>query len=342
MGKETVSAPVPTRAVAPAPANDQAAPDQVACGCGCSIFDVGAQDFDFLSGAPKQSSGLTVWFRYNFSDQNQNFEGSHRALASDNSDKEIRTNFYTLGAQYNLNKDWSIMGELPLFDRTFISTDDGTIAGPAGSLYKAHLDSLGDAKLMGVYHGFSSDLSNGLVFGLKLPTGNSYGPTGALGGAEFDRDSLPGTGSTDFILGGYHFGTITSDKRLGYFLQANYQVAFLTRDNYRPGNELTAAAGLSYSLTTGDHAVHLTPVLQLLGQYRAHDTGLNADYLNSGYTRLYLAPGAEVRIDKFHIYADVEFPLYQNLNSASSPAIEGTAGQLAAPVLFKLQTSYDF
>jgi hypothetical protein len=313
----------------------------LACGCGCNIFDVGAQDFNFLSNVPKRTSGLSVWLRYSYGDQNQNYEHSHRASAADNDDKEIRTNFIYVGAQYNFNKDWSAMLDVPFFDRKFNSTDDGTVFGAAGSPYTAHLDSLGDIKVMATYHGFSSNESTGIQFGFQLPTGNSYGPSGPLGGSEFDRDSLPGTGSTNFLLGGYHFGSITSDKKLGYFVQADYNVAFLCRDNYRPGNEVTGAAGLSYSASSPGAAVKFTPILQLIGQNRMHDTGINADPLNSGYTRLFIAPGLQVSVKNFRVYGDVELPIYSYYNAASSTA-NGPSGQLLAPVLFKLQVGYDF
>jgi hypothetical protein len=85
-----------------------------------------------------------------------------------------------------------------------------------------------------------------------------------------------------------------------------------------------------------------TPSLQLLGSFRDSDSGANADPLNSGYNRLLIAPGVEFRFDNFKVYTDVEFPIYQHTNAASSLNLEGTSGQLVAPVQFKLQLGYDF
>ena len=45
-----------------------------------------------------------------------------------------------------------------------------------------------------------------------------------------------------------------------------------------------------------------------------------------------LSPGIEFHIHPVKIYADVEVPVFQNLNG----------NQLAAPVLFKLSMSYMF
>jgi hypothetical protein len=79
-----------------------------------------------------------------------------------------------------------------------------------------------------------------------------------------------------------------------------------------------------------------------LNSYRDHDSGMNADYLNSGYERVLLAPGIEVSFNHLRVYADVALPIYQHTNAAQNLSIEGTSGQLTAPALFKIQTAYDF
>jgi len=42
------------------------------------------------------------------------------------------------------------------------------------------------------------------------------------------------------------------------------------------------------------------------------------------------------------VFADVELPIYQYTNAASSLAIEGTEGQLIASALWGVQVAYDF
>jgi hypothetical protein len=311
----------------------------LACACGCGVFDVGA---GVLEAMPEGENGLSVWFRYSTMDQNRNWEHGASAPASDNSDKEINTSFYTVGAEYMVNDDWLVMAELPVYARLLTTTDDGTVFGPAGSVYTAHLTDLGDLQLSAAYTGFSPDMSSGLTFGVKLPTGNDTGPTGPLGGSEFDRDSLPGTGSTDLMVGGFHTGDLNSDGSLRYFLQAKVQFAVLTRDAYRPGNELDGAVGVTYDFGKAGPFDDVAPILQLIGSTRDRDSGANADPLNSGYQRLLLAPGFEAQFGSFRLYADVELPLTQYTNAAASLAIEGTSGQLVAPALFKTQLAYDF
>ena len=306
-----------------------------ACACGCGIFDVGADTLP-------SENGLLVWFRYSYMDQDKNWEHGAKAPAADNQDKWLNTSFYTVGGAYAINDDWMVMSELPTFARQLETTDDGTVSGPPGSIYTGHDTSIGDLQLTGVYSGLSPDLSTGLSFGVKLPTGDYKGPAGSLGGLEFDRDSLPGTGSTDLMIGGYHAGAFTNDQKFGYFVQGRYQFAVLSRDSYRPGNELDAAGGVSYDFGKNALFDKTAAVLQLIGSYRLHDTGANADPLNSGYKRLYIGPGIDLQIERFRFFADIEWPIYQYTNAASSLAIEGDSGQLVAPALYKLEVAYAF
>jgi len=317
-----------------------------ACACGCGIFDVGA---NVLAGMPTESgNGFSVWFRYSTMNQNQNWEGTSAAPASANGDKDIDTSFYFVGGEYMIDSDWTVMAELPVYDRAFTTTDDaqGSVTGIPNDVYTGRLTALGDLQLQADYTGLAPDLSTGLMFGVKLPTGDYNGPAGPAGGPEFDRDSLPGTGSTDVILGGYHAGQWAPDSRWGYFLQARYQFAVLTsttsEGSYRPGNEMDGAGGVTYDFGAQGPLADVLPMVELLGSWRAHDTGTGADPLNSGYRRVLVAPGIELRLKQFRFYADIEKPLYQYTNAASSLAIEGTAGQLVASTLYKVQVSYDF
>ena len=288
-----------------------------ACACGCGVFDVGGGSF-----MPQtMGSGFTAWLRYDFMDQNQNGEGGHRAGRRPTKDKEIRTSFLSaIGGQYAINSKWSVMAELPLYDRTFRSTDDGTVFGPTGSLYQAHINAPGDLQVMGMYTGLASDRSTGLGFGLKLPTGAWHSPLGPLGGQEFDRDSLPGTGTTDAMIQGYHLGSFDKAKRFNWFVQAKPTTSrSRLRAGYRPGNELDAAAGVAPTTLHSKQGVFDgigSDAAADQQAYRIHDTGPQADELNSGYERLLISPGFEVRMKRVRLYADVELPIYQHANAA--------------------------
>lgn len=309
-----------------------------ACACGCDIFDVGGATGmmpDLATGA------YSIFFRYDYMDQNQNFEFSHKAPASDNQDKDLNSSFYTPGGIWVVNPNWSLEAELPIFARHLRTTDDGTVFGDAGSIYTGKIVSPGDLQINGIYTGLQANMQTGLMFGLKLPTGDWHGPNGPLGGAEFDRDSLPGTGSTDIMLGAYHNGTFTDDGRLGFYLQQRAQFAIATQGGYRPGNEYDSAAGLDYTFDRPGLLNRITPVLSLINSYRMHDSGPAADPPNSGYERLLIAPGIEFRVKNVRIYADVEVPVYQYTNAAPL-ALEQDSGQLVASPLYKVQMNYDF
>ena len=309
----------------------------LSCACGCSVFDVGAGTMMPVN----SESGVSLWFRYSYMNQNQNWEGRSKAPASENPDVQIKTSFYTFGGNVMVDPSWSVMVELPVYSRKFTSTDDGTVAGPAGSLYTARLTDLGDMTLTALFTGLSPDRSTGLGLGVRLPTGNYAGPNGPLGGAEFDRDTLPGTGSTGLVLSTYHVGGLNADSSLAWFVQAKYEFAVLTRNDYRPGNDLNAALGLTWSFGQRGSETRITPVLQLIGSHREHDSGAASDPDNSGYSRLLIAPGVEARLGKVRLYADVALPVYQYTNAAT-PGTSDSSGQLVAPAYFKAQISYDF
>ena len=332
-----VVASSPSASPSPSPARRPEGGNEVACACGCSVFDVG----NIHGMVPARPSGGMVWFRYSYMDQNVNFRGSSRAPASLNGDRRLATSFFTFGGQYTLDSNWTLMGELPIFDRSLTTTDDGSVTGPAGSTYTARTFALGDLKVMADYTGLSPDMTTGLTFGLKLPTGESTSASGPLGGSYFDHDSLPGTGSTDLMLGAYHIGDVADNMKIPYWVQASYSTAFATTHQYRPGNELDLALGIGYNFGPLVGTATL-PSLQLLGSFRNPDGGANADPLNSGYSRLMLAPGVEFQFDRFRVYADVEYPIAQRVNAASNVNIVGTTGQLVAPVLYKVQVGYEF
>ena len=97
------------------------------------------------------------------------------------------------------------------------TADDGTVFGTAGSHCTGRVTAIGDLQITGHYTGFSPDPSTGLNLGMKLLTQDDHGPIGLLGGPEFDRDSLRGTGGTDLMNGAYHVGQVMGARSLSYF-----------------------------------------------------------------------------------------------------------------------------
>ena len=289
------------------------APDASACACGCGVFSVGT------SSLLPNGTGGTAFIEYDYLNQTQNWSGTSSAPAADNADKDIRSDFYTAGLQYMFDRDWGLSIAVPYTDRLFVTTlGDGSIGG-------FHHSALGDVRLLGMYSGFSDDMSTGIMFGLKLATGDYTYPN-------FDRDTSIGTGTTNAILGAYHEANLDADNTWSWFLQGQWERAFNSRAGYRPGNELDAAGGVYYSGWDLGAKTSLAPVLQLLVSDRWQDSGPRSNPGNTGYQRLLAAPGLELDSGKFRFYADVEFPLYQDV----------IGNQLVAPRQYKLIVAYSF
>jgi hypothetical protein len=280
----------------------------LACACGCSIFDVGT------SSLMPSGPGGTAFLQFDILDQTKNWSGSSGAPAANNNDKHIRTEFWMAGAQYMDGGDWGAMIEVPYAERSFTSADPDN----AGTFRHG---ALGDIKLMGVYSGFDPDMSSGVIFGVKLPTGDhTY--------AHFDSDVEIGSGSTDILLGAYKTGSFDVTQTFSWFAQAMWQHEVATQDGYTPGSEFNAAAGVSYN-NLGDG---IAPLLQFLVSRRGRDGGPAGSPDSTGYTRLLVSPGVEVRFDSWKLYGDVELPVYQHVNG----------NQLIAPAAFKFVLSYGF
>jgi len=292
-----------------------------ACACGCGVFDVGGQSM-----LPTGAGGM-AFVQYDYQNQNRNWSGTSQAPASANDDKNIQTDFTTLGFEYLFNRSWGVEAELPYDYRSFTTRTGGTPLAPINTTLK--WGALGDIRIKGVYTGFSADLSSGIDFGIKLPTGD-WKHNDA--GGDIDRDSEIGTGSTDLLLGGFKRGNLTSDAKWDWFVQGELDAPVFTQDQYRPGVEFDSDAGLDYKgFALG--RVHISPLAQVIFSTRTSDTGANASNpVSSGYERLMLSPGLEFHIHPVKIYADVELPFWQNF----------TGNQLAASALFKINVSFHF
>ncbi|HYL01701.1 MAG TPA: hypothetical protein VEU78_10930 [Steroidobacteraceae bacterium] len=284
-----------------------------ACACGCGVFDVATSEM-FPTG-----SGGMVFLEQDFMDQNQNWSGTASAPAGANPDQRIRTSFWTVGAQYMVSRSFGVQVEVPYWDRLFDTTTD--TGAPASVTHGAQ----GDVRLKAIYTGLSPDLSTGITFGVKLPTGDSSY-------TNFDPDTEIGTGSTDAMLGAYHLGSLTADNEWSWFASAQWQQPVAHKAIYRPGAELDAVSGLYYAGWNFAAHVRLTPLLQLEGTYRRHDGGLLGHPGDSGYTRAFVAPGLELDTGSTRWYAEVAQAVYTN----------ASGNQLIARTLFKLSVSARF
>jgi hypothetical protein len=298
-----------------------------ACACGCGVFDVGTGLM-----LPEGAGGM-VYVDYDYQDQDQNWHDTSPAPAGNNGDKEIRTHFVTAGLQYMFDRSWGLEVEVPYDDRYFKTT-----GGASGSdIVPLDWASLGDIRVEGIYTGFSPDMSTGINFGFKLPTGD-YTHNDVFG--DIDRDSELGTGSTDILLGGFHRGNLPGNVGLSWFGQALLDLPVMTRNEYRPGIELDTAAGIYYKGWLFHH-VNITPVAQVIASERTSDQGAEASggkldpplgEIDSGYQRIMLSPGIELDMHPVSFYADVEVPVF----------LDFRGNQVVARWLFKAYVSYHF
>jgi len=281
----------------------------LACACGCNVFAVGAR------WTMPTSEGLGAFLQYNYMDQSRNWGGWQSASSASNPDQEIRTHFYTLGMQFMIDREWGVMVEAPLWDRYFRTTDGN------GNFATVTHTSFGDVRLTGIYSGLSDDMSTGIQFGFKLPTG-------PFDESLLDRDTQIGTGTTDLLLGGYRMG---QENLWGWYAQLMWERALGTRDGYRPGDSFDVNAGVHYDGLLADYRI--MPMIQIAASFRGIDSGRQADPANTGYDRVYIAPGIQIVAARgLSIYGDIRIPLLTHVRGI----------QLVAPALASMTLGLSF
>jgi hypothetical protein len=336
----------------------------LACACGCSVFDVGG-----LETPQEENSGGRVFFEFWSGDQYENYVGDARTSSALNTDKEINSQWFNVGFEYMFNRQWGIFVRVPTTTRALTTETDFQFPGQIQTFRST---SVGDIEIMGMYTGFFPDMSTGVEFGLKLPTGTFTAPG-------IDRDTQIGSGSTDLLLGGFHRGLLTGDNAWQYFGQVMLRQPFLYQNavdpqgffdgnlgvvqSYHPGMQVDGAVGIVYNNLY--HVLgfdKITPLGQVIISHRDADSGTGADPFNSGFDRVMLSPGIEFTkvVDEANnrvikTYFDIEVPVYYRANAACNGAVlplpcgtvpgvnaNGTEGQLVAPYLIRLVTSYNF
>jgi hypothetical protein len=291
--------------------------------CGCSL----STDWDAqgISGAP----GIRLDLRYDYLDQKQYRSGSNKTskLAVDGQGNEVEdktTNHYvTAGIDYSPSRDWGINIQIPYIDRSHSTYGDsgGYPSTSSSDGYDtSHTKSVGDIKVIGRY--LISGYNLGLQLGVKLPTGD-YKKTFDNSGDSLDRGLQPGSGTTDLLVGAYHFGSINKDW--DYYAQAMAQIPTNTKDGYQPGNSLNLNFGVRYLLND-----YITPQLQINTKVSGRDSevGNAATGQDSGGTLVYLSPGVTVNVLKdLKLYGFVQLPIYQYVNGNQlTPTWTGTLG----------------
>lgn len=259
--------------------------------------------------------GFSVNLRYEFVDLDQPREGTKKISApgepGDHDELETTNHNLILGLDYVFDQHWGIGVQIPYLKRKHAHIhnpdEDEIAAGEEPEREEWNFSGIGDARAVGRYQ---LDLGGAVVgarAGFKLPTGKRDGTNDA--GEEAERTLQLGTGSTDLIAGVFAKGHI-ADTSVRWFAQTQWQHAVATKDNFRPGDEITIDLGLRYLFTEAFAAN-----VQLNTRYKRRDSGAHAEPDESGGKYAYLSPGLSYAFAKgFQIYGYVQVPLYQNVN----------------------------
>ena len=311
-------------------------------GCGSSFCSINTHwDTQGMS----NDEGLRIDLRYTYAKADTPRVGSNKvgkpvatdpAFAAGGEVENQRTINQTLNMNlaYSIDSQWGVALDVPLVMRDHshqLANPNPALVGWAQKSYSE----LGDIRMLGSYKfpGNNPQSGEGLRFGVKLPTGKTN--LDMVPGTPMEAGLQPGTGSTDLVLGAYHYQAI-ADSAWGWFASTQIQTAVALKNDYRPGDELSLDVGTHYSVS---HAV--TGLLQLNAQYKKADSGtaLNMNP-HTGGRSLNLSPGVSVAFaPTSKLYSFVQLPLYQYAN----PDPNGTPyGQLTAPWSFSIGLSHSY
>ena len=223
-------------------------------------------------------------------------------------EQEVFTKTQSLNLTYDYSKGpWGVNVQVPYLERSHATNGFNYDETDAGTSYKT---GFGDMRVIWRFMGVLKSRSLGLQLGVKVPTGefrqNFNG--GAIAGNPLDRGLQLGTGTTDLIVGAYHFANIAKDWN--YFSQIVADLPLASREGYIPGNSLSANLAIRYH-----HFQKFVPQLQFNARVLARDHGINASPADSGGTTVYVSPGFTVNITKnVSSYVFFQLPIYQYLN----------------------------
>lgn len=259
-----------------------------------------------------ENPGIRLDLRAEYIDLDQLRAGTHQtgpAGVLDTHD-EVRTiNRNFIGTlDYSFSPEWGLSLRVPLVDRYHNHIFNG-VDGPESETWR--FTEIGDVQVVARYAFYQGmHETAGVRFGLKLPTGSISQSNGS---ENAERSLQPGTGSTDGVLGLYYnhqFG------QASWFVQGSWQQVIHERDDFRPGRQLAVDTGISYAATPDWNLM-----LQINAQYKAKDSGANAEAGDSGGRYVFLSPGISYKATKdMQIYGFVQKPVYQDVNGVQLTA----------------------
>ncbi len=262
-----------------------------------------------------QEPGARVDLRYEYIRQDQPMTGSDKIdvgeLPRHHDEVETTSQNLVASIDYTINQDWGIAATLPIIHRAHehihhhqgsphVETWNFTRVGDVRVLARRRLATFEDAARPSIG-------TAGLNFGLKLPTGRTRVANDE--GLLAERSLQPGTGTTDFLIGGYYSHALPL-AGLSWFVQGLLQLPLGFHDGYRPGKQLTLDTGIRYALDE-----RASVMLQANFLARSRDRGELAERDDSGGRALFVGPGVSYALtERLQAYAFLQVPLYQYVN----------------------------
>jgi len=286
--------------------------------CGSAFCSVNT-NWDLHSASTEP--GLRVDLRYEYIDQDQPRHGNDKVGVGQiprHHDEVYTRNKNWIGSfDYAINADWGITVMAPFVDRNHkhIHNHHG-----AQLVDTWNFDGVGDVRAVGRYRFWSEESretpahsSAGLLFGLKLPTGDFHKRN--ADGDLAERTLQPGTGTTGAILGAY-FTQALPMKDLSWFAQGIVDLPLGSREGYQPGKRWTADAGVRYDLTS-----QFSFMLQANVVVRDRDSGINSEREDSGGKAVFASPGVNFSVNRdVRLYGFLQLPVYQYVNGVQLTA----------------------
>jgi len=294
-----------------------APPADASCGAAFCTLNTGWQ----MQG-PAAEPGLSLDLRYDYIAQNR-LRSGRRAISPGDvplETEETKTSNRNLMAtfDYATASGGGVTVLVPYVQRRHSHVDTATSTSEAWEF-----SGLGDIQVLG-RHRFASAASTaapwGVIGGLKLPSGDIDRSNGD--GVRAERALQPGSGTTDAIAGVYYSDLMLHGNRpLNRFLQARVQAPVNARAGYRPGDQFSFDAGLTWPM-----GLRLSGMLQLNALVKQRDRGPEAEPEESGGSFLWLSPGLSYGPNRrMRVYGFVQLPLYQRVNG-----VQLTAGWTAS------------
>ena len=270
--------------------------------------------------------GARAELRYEYLKQDQPRAGSQKVqpgqIPMDHDEVSTLNQALFATFDYNFASGWGVSAIVPVIDRRHEHIHND----PGGAMPEEwDFTGLGDIRIAGRYQ-FAVGAADparpqtvGLLFGLKLPTGDTDLTNDD--GEEAERSLQPGTGTTDPFLGAYYQIQFPASG-ISLFAQGAYAFPLNSHDDYKPGERFTVDLGLRYEFTE-----HLALLLQLNAQWRGRDSGAQNEPDDSGGKFVFISPGLSVMVTRnVQLFALAQLPIYQYVNGVQLTANWGATG----------------